>query len=295
METTVYVDVLLVLNYVVNLLLVLCTAKLTGRRPKRRRIVAAALFGSASALTIFLPYLGFGAELSLKLALAAALVRIAFPYTGFRAYGKQLFVFFATSVFFGGVMLALWVAFAPGGMIYHNGVVYFNISSLALIVTTAAAYAALTLAHRLARGGRVRTVVYRMEVCFRGRSVSLRGLVDTGNSLYEPFSHAPVAVCRLEDIAPLLPAEAVAALRKDELNPDASKHGVPFRLVPYGAVGGAGMIPAFRPERILLFGEGRRYAVEDVFIGITGTGLGGGGYNALLNPDLIAVRIDSNF
>lgn len=292
MQTKIYVDVLLVLNYVINMLLIVCTAKLTGRRPKRRRIVAAALFGSASALTIFLPFFGFFVEFFLKLAVAAAIVLIAFPYIDLRSYAKQLFVFFACSFFFGGVMLGVWIAFSPGGMLYYNGVVYFDISSVTLIGTSAIAYGVLVLANRFARAGRVKTAIYDTSVYYRGGSVALRGLVDTGNSLYEPFSDLPVMVCRLESIAPLLPQGVADAIRRGEhLEANFGSYHFPMRLVPFGNVGDNGMVPAFRPDKVLLHGDDGQYRVENVYVAITTQPIGGAGYNALLNPDFISIRI----
>lgn len=292
MQTKVYVDVLLVINYIINMLLIVCTAKLTGRRPKRRRIVAAALFGSASALTIFLPFLGFVVEFLIKLAVAAAIVLIAFPFVDWRLFCKQLFSFFAASFFFGGVMLGLWIAFSPYGMLYYNGVVYFDISSLTLIVSAVVAYGVLTLANRFARGGRVKTAIYDIAISYKGRSALMRGLVDTGNSLYEPFSDLPVIVCRLESVSSLLPVEVTAAIRRGEhLGVDFARYHFPVRLIPFDNVGGGGMLPAFRPDRVSLSGSDGSYQVENVYVALAVQNIGGTGYSALLNPDLIGIRI----
>lgn len=290
METKVYVDVLLVINYIINTLLLLCTAKLTGRRPKRRRIVAAALFGSFSALTIFLPFLGFAFEFLLKLLLAAVIVLIAFPPIDLRGFGKQLFVFFSVSFFFCGVMLAVWIFLTPAGMLYYNGVVYFNISPGLLVMITALAYLLLTLANRFARGGRVHAAIYRAQIHYRGGMAAVQGLVDTGNSLYDPFSDTPVVVCRLDDVAGLLPMGAADAIRQGK-HEETMRLGLPVRLIPYGNVGGGGMIPAFRPDSITLTGEGGEYRVENVYVGMTAEKIGGTGYSALLNPDLIGIHI----
>lgn len=291
MVTKVYVDVLLVLNYIVNTVLLSCTAKLTGQRPKRRRMVAAALIGSASALAIFLPFMGFASELLLKLTVAVIIIRAAFPFTGRRRYLKQLFVFFAVSFMFAGTMLALWLLFAPRGMLYYNGIVYFDISSGMLLVSTAAAYGLLTLAHRFARDGRVRTAIYEMEVQLGSRTLALQGLVDTGNTLAEPFSGLPVIVCALEDAAALLPAGAAQAAQEGHLSEWLAEQRIAVRLVPYGSVGGGGLIPALRPDRVVLHDQGDTYEAGDAFLGLAGHKIGGTGYNALLPPDLIGLRI----
>lgn len=55
---TVYADVLVVVNYIVNLLLLLASAKLLGVVTCRWRLCAGALVGALGSLVIFLPYVG---------------------------------------------------------------------------------------------------------------------------------------------------------------------------------------------------------------------------------------------
>lgn len=292
MEKKVYVDVLLVINYIVNILLIQCTAKLTGQAPKRRRIVAAAFFGSVSALTIFLPYGGRMIELLVRLGLAGIIVRIAFPFYSIRTVAKQIFVFFAVSFFFSGVMLALWMSVAPNGMVYYNGIVYFDISSLALIVATAIAYLLLSLLNRFARAGRIHTAVYTAEITYAGKTASVRALVDTGNSLYEPFSDIPVMVCRLDKISDLLPKGLAKEMEtKGYLHTNFDAYSFPVRLIPYRNVSGDSMIPAFRPDSLTITKERKAYSIERVYIGISSQKIGGHAFGAILNPDMIGIKI----
>ena len=55
---TVYADILFVVNYAVNLALLLISARLLGIIPKKKRICLAALLGAAGSLIIFLPLNG---------------------------------------------------------------------------------------------------------------------------------------------------------------------------------------------------------------------------------------------
>lgn len=293
METKVYVDVLLVINYLINLLLVQCTAKLTGVRPKRRRMVLSSLFGSASALTIFLPFFGFVVEVLLRVTLASGVVLVAFSFQGMRHFFKQLFVFFAVSFFFSGIMLAVWMLFSPAGMLYHNGVVYFDISTPVLLLTAALAYGALSLANRLARDGRVHAAVYGIELRHGDADAQLQGLVDTGNALYDPFSNTPVMVCCLDDVAQLLPPGAAEGIRRGEhMQTNFQRYGLAVRLIPYHSVKGSGMLPAFRPDALTLVQpNGDRLRVERVYLALSTKKVGGMGYDALLNPDLIGVKV----
>ena len=76
---TVYADVLVVVNYIVNLLLLLASAKLLGVVTCRWRLCAGALVGALGSLVIFLPYVGMWFQalykILLALAMAAAAVR----------------------------------------------------------------------------------------------------------------------------------------------------------------------------------------------------------------------------
>lgn len=292
MDSVVYVDVLLILNYLINMLLILCMAKLAGRTPKRRRIVAAALFGSLCSLTIFLPFMGFFLSILSKLLISAVIVLIAFPYINPVEFIKQLFLFFAVSFFFAGVMLGIWMAFTPNGMTYYNGVVYFNISSFSLIVATMIAYGLLLVGNRLARGGRLHTVIYKTTIFYGGKATVVTGLVDSGNSLYEPFSDTPVVVCWLEDIASILPREAVRSIRNGTtVTTDFAGIGMKMRLIPYDNIGGAGVIPAFKADKLILTRHKEKIRVESVYIAVSSQKVGDSRFNAILNPDLISMKI----
>jgi stage II sporulation protein GA (sporulation sigma-E factor processing peptidase) len=292
-ETYIYADVLLVINYIVNTLLLLSAAKLLGRRLRKRRAVAAALLGAAGSLAIFLPLSGFWLSLGLKLFLSAGVVLLAFPYINFRQFARALFVFFAVSFFFAGVMLAVFILFSPHGMLYYNGVVYFDLSSVTLLAVTTAAYLLLGLWQRLSRKSRVAVTIYRAELHSCGKCLSLPALVDSGNSLTEPFSDVPVMLCGVADIARLLPfGAAEAILAGEHLTGDfTARFGLPLRFIPYRGIGAEGAVPAFRLDRLLLERNGEVLLTESVYVGILRDSPTGEGYRALLNPDLIGMSV----
>lgn len=75
---TVYADVLVVVNYIVNLLLLLASAKLLGVVICRWRLCAGALVGALGSLVIFLPYVGMWFQILYKILLALAMAAAAF-------------------------------------------------------------------------------------------------------------------------------------------------------------------------------------------------------------------------
>ena len=291
METTLYADVLLVINYVVTALLLTGTAKLLGVQIPRRKVVGAALLGAVGSLAIFLPFMSFFAMLGYRVFLSAAIVMVALPWEGWGRFLRGWLTFFAVSFFFAGVMLGVWLLFSPGGMIYFNGVVYFNINPITLLVSTAAAYLLLGLIGRISRGGRLAGTKCKVNIKLGGKSCSLGALIDTGNSLYEPFSGLPVIVCPLAEVAAILPPGLVRAIRAGDLAEAARQAGLRIRLVPYAVLGGKGTLPALRVDELIIRKEGQLYKAELCYMAISADRLGEGGGQAILNPDLIGRKL----
>ena len=282
----IYVDVLLVTNYVVNMLLLSCHAKFTGRRMKRYRTMLAALVGAVGALTIFLPYMGFAVEIIYRFVLSAIIVRIAVSSHGVKAFLGDWLAFFVVSFLFAGIMLALWMFIRPVGMLYSNGVVYFDVSPIALLIGMAAAYLITGVFWRFVRTGRISSQSYRMKVRLQKNTVELNAFLDSANSLYEPFGNSPVIVCRFRAVRPLFEDELALALESQDFE-KAAKLGMKLRFVPYKVIKGSGVLPAFRADEILLETEGKRFSVEDAYLAVSTSEMA---HDALLHPDSVGIQ-----
>ena len=292
METTlVYLDVLLVLNYITTALLLTGTAKLLGVQIKRRRIVGAALLGAVGSLAIFLPFAGFWWMLAYRVFLSSLIVLAALPWEGPVQLLKGWGMFFLVNFFFAGAMLGVWLLFAPRGMLYLGGVVYFGINPMTLLIGAAAAYILLGLAHRLSRGGRLTGTKCRVTVKLGGNSCSLNALIDTGNSLYEPFSGVPVIVCPLREVSVLLDPALVQAIKAGDWQKTAASAGTRIRVVPYSAMGGKGTLPALRVDELIIQSGGQLYKAGQCYMAISAQKIGEGGGQAILNPDLVTTKL----
>ena len=286
METALYVDVLLALNYLTTLALLMGMSKLLGIRLRRRRVVLASLLGAASSLIIFLPFVGFFAMLVYRLAVSGLIVMAALPWEGLSALVRGWGVFFAVNFFFAGVMLALWTVLTPSGMIYYNGVVYFDINPLLLLSGSVAAYLLLGVVSRFSRSGRLVGINCRAQIKLGGKVCSLPGLVDTGNSLYEPFSGIPVIICPLNSVAELLEPKLYNAIKSGDRHKAAMAAGTRLRIIPFAGVGGSGTLPALRVDELITQREGQLYKTELCYMAISTEKSLEGGRVAILNPDL---------
>lgn len=224
---TVYVDVLLLINTLVNYFMLLGVKIITGAETKRYRLILGALTGGLSALSVFL---NMGVIVTvLKFFTAALMVRISFPFISAKVYLKKCIWLFIISAVFSGVCLAVYLIFDTDLMIYSNGTVYFDIDITFLTVCTVISYAAITLILRFTDKKSPDKQYYPITLISGSEKVTLRGFLDTGNNLKEPFSFAPVIVTNEEIYKKLY---------------SASKNKE--RIIPVSTVSGDGIMTAFK-------------------------------------------------
>ena len=170
-------------------------------------------------------------------------------------------------------MLALWLTLAPGGMVYRNGTVYFSLSPAFIIFVTVACYTVITLAGKICRRLELNSAACRAVVRCGGNERPLRLMCDTGNLLTEPFSGLPVIVARRSALGCVIPAGFPTGEGNENM-----------RVIPYSALGGEGVLCAFRPQRVTLFVGRREY---DIACYIAVSDSLDSEYDGVVNPKII--------
>lgn len=269
MKQTIYVDVLVGVNLFINYFLLLAVSKFLSLPIKRPRLLAASALGAVYSLTILLPDMNMVLSFLMKFVMAATIVLVAYRFCGLKQFLRELAAFYIMSFAFAGFMLALWYFIAPQGFIIKNSIVYFNISPLVLIILTVVCYLIIRLINRLTGRQAPDAIFCKIQIDYEGKSISCFAKVDTGNSLTEPFSNYPVAVVYEENIATLVPHETSGKIR----------------LVPFQAVSGGGLLPAFKPDLLTIICGKRQFQIHNVYIAVAKSKFGE--FSALLNPDLL--------
>ena len=213
----IYLDLVMVLNFLVDLLLLLGTNRLSGFPPGWRRILPAAALGSLYAGICLLPGMGF---------LGGCFWRTVFlGLMGWWAFGWNPGGWRRSAVF-------LVLSLALGGAVSRG-------SGFSALILGAGG---LWLLCRVAFQGSVGGSEY---LPLHVGGLSLTALRDTGNTLKDPISGEAVLVISGDY------SEALAGLSRDQLaHPleTLAARAVPgLRLIPYCAVGrGSGMLLAKR-------------------------------------------------
>ena len=249
----IYLDGILLLNFLVDLLLLLGTNRLSGF-PAEPRLVWAALLGAAFAGACVLPGFRFLGNLFWRLVSLLLMGSVAFGWN--RSALKRTCIFAILSMALGGLALNL-----------HR--ITFPALILGAMGTWAICYGAV--------GGRIGGGEYlTVEIPVEGDVLSVVALKDTGNTLRDPVTGENVLVVSGEI------ASRLTGLTTDQLSTPLETLGanprMGLRLIPYHAVGQeSGMLLGKRFANVKMGGRRR-----SVLVAFAPEGLGQGeGYQAL--------------
>ena len=276
MVLTIYADMLVAVNLYIDFFLLWCVRKVLGLGARTRRLLLGAFLGAVWALLSLLPLPAWAAlPLGLIGALLAALG--AFAPGSAKLLGKAALCLWLFSFLLAGFCLFLLQVLSPAGLAVSGNVIYLDLSPRLLFLFTCGAYGLFWLWHRLLPRDKGRGRLQAFVVEQGGKTQTLLARGDTGNSLREPFSGLPVIICRREKLQSLAPRELLS-WQEGEFLP-----GAGLRLVPFESLGGKGLLPAFRPERVTL---GKGGPPVGCYLALSPVPFAAQGWDALYNPDL---------
>ena len=243
----IYLDLALLLNFLVDFLLLLGTNRLTGFPADVKRAALAAAFGALYSGCCLLPGFRFLSSTLWRLVSLGLMASIAFGWN--RSAWKRCGIFVLLSMALGGMALGL----GSGG---------FGMVILAAM--------GVWLLCRIGFGSTMGQEYVPIQVSYGGNTLKLMALRDTGNTLRDPIAGERVLILSPEA------GQSLCGLTEDALRHPLETMGTypGFRLIPYRAVGQPGSmllgvraevemegkrqksVVAFAPERI---GRGEYY------------------------------------
>lgn len=265
----VYLDELLVVNFVVDYLILCATAEIAGKRIRRGRLLSGAAIGALYGACTAIFSVGWIRLVPFQFLVMAIMLLVSFGWKS--SLTKLAVCFGAVSAAFAGSVIA--VSYALGypqpetGLAVHPRLLLLSIGFCDLFLTLA-----LRNLKRKTLDGRELC----LKVAFRGETISITGIRDTGNRLRDPITGRSVLVVNGEALRPLFSKKAMEVLLSDE-SPDKKleslqsiHEAVGFTMVPYHTVGNNnGLMLCFYPDWIEIDDRGKKKGI----IGISPTPL----------------------
>jgi len=249
---TVWLDLVMLLNFTVDYLLLLGTNRLAGFPPGYGRAAWSAGLGAVYSGACLIPGFYFLGNTLWRLVSLTLMACLAFGWS--RSAWSRTGVFLLLSMALGGIALG------------------FGEGTVPMLILAAAG---VWLLCRIGFGGRIGREFLPVRIMANGTAVDMTALRDTGNALRDPITGEPVLVVGANAARILLGLD-VTQLRSPV---EALGRHPGLRLIPYRAVGqSAGMLLGMKTQTIVDGKPGRRvvaFAPEEIGRGE--------GYDALIS------------
>ena len=279
MKQVIYIDVLIIVNLFVNYFILLTTSKFLNLKLKLSRLILGEILGAIYSLYIFIPEPNIFISILIKLFMSIIMVAVSFEFRKIKQFLKIIVCFYAVNFAFSGIMFTLWCVFKPSGMIMNNDIVYFNISPLTLIISTVVSYIIIEIINRVIEKKQLKSSKYEIGIKFKDKYIVLNAKIDTGNLLKEPFSNLPVIVVKKSEINLLIPEFNIFESIENQNEIKKLK----IRMIPFKTVSGTGILPAFKPEYVVLKGNLKKQA----YIAVCSDEYFSEGISCLANPEIL--------
>lgn len=266
----IYVDTLFLVNFVMNLYLLMLANVGARRTATRLRIIGAAAVGAIIYViglwfSFLPPVLGLLIQGTVALIL---MIKIAFRPCSIAGYKKMLEMLMGYSLLVGGAIYIL-MGYVEGMADRSLGIAFImGVGGLLYM------FCSYLLEQRKTGQEFCRVILHNGE-----STVEISGLWDTGNGLVEPISGKPVSVVNKSVLEQLWPA------------------GLPelFRIIPYHSVGKEkGIMKAYFVESMLVELDGIPKSCKGVYVAAGDRKVSGKGtYEMILNPMLFDAKGDT--
>lgn len=275
---TIYIDQYIIINTALNFVILRITKSIIKSNSSNPRLLVSSIAGAMFAILILFPQAKAVTGIFGKIIFSLILTAISFKSINFKAFLKNLTVFYFVSFTIGGCGYALYNIF--------NVSQYIDTATL-LCITVFLSYFTLNIISSVyEKHFKYDKLIHKLTIKVGENEAETDCFYDTGNTLREPISKTPVIVVNVKTVKNLLPESIIYELLH---NTDIVKiyfsycMDVKLKLIPYHTIADNGFILGFVPTAVLI--DGRE---TNAVIGISSAVIAcDNSYNAIVNPETI--------
>ena len=245
---TIYIDLLLIINFIFDFILLLTINIVLKRYSKISRLVLASLFGEITLLSLVIPIKTYFL-IFLKLMMGIIMVIISFGYKNIKYTLYNSFYLYMTSVIL-------------GGFVYYLSIEFKSMNYLFLLPSPIILYAFIKSMKVLKE---IKNYYYKITITFNDNyNLNLTAFLDTGNKLIDPITNKPIILINKKKI----------------------KGSIQIRspmYVPYNTINHHGLLECIKPKYILI--ENKK--ITNYLIGLSEESFKLNGIDCLLNYKIL--------
>lgn len=254
----VYLDLVMILNFSIDFLLLLCVSILLKRNASIKKIMLGAFAGGISILFLFFNINNIVLFI-LKLFISLLMILISFNYRNLKYTLTNLFYLYIVGIVLGGALYFLNIQFSykhSGIVFYSNGV---SINFIFIILTSPIILYIYTKQSKMLRY--TYSNYYNVKLFLNNTSYDYVGYLDSGNVLTDNITNKPVIL-----------------IDKRKLLFDIKE----FRIIPFMCVNGTSTLKVVKIDKLLF--NNKEY--NNVLLGIMDK-ISFDGVDILLNRKLL--------
>ncbi len=283
MQLEVYIDVLFVINFIMDLILLIIVKRLRRQEGKKYRMILGSIIGAALACFVNVCFMS---DVFMYLILGYGLTGLLMTMIAFGIRKKGAFI--------SNYLVLLISSFVLGGLVnsiylntqtrYYLNLMYqellqgekrtTSIAFITIITLLLASFACIIWR----QNRRKEEDLYSVELYIEEEPIVCKGLMDTGNSLRDPISGRPVIVVNEK-------------LLEKEMNQLKELHPNRIRVIPYSSVGKQnGLLFGIRLKKIIISNSSDCICNYEVIAALSNQGFANcETYQVLLHTDLLGI------
>lgn len=303
----VYLDVIWLLNLIVDCLLLWITAIFLKSHTNAWRIFCGGFVGSLLILASVTPYGTVVNHPLIKLATSICMILIVFGFKRLKYFLTCLLTFYFSTFLMGGILVGTHY-FLTFDLDLRTAVLLDSVRGFGDPISWVFVMIAFPFAWHFSRN-RVASMtsssieydrLMDVHIQLNGRTIQSKGLIDSGNQLYDPISNAPVMIVSIAALSNKdeLPAE-VLFLADEKNDPYEVVSQMPaewsskMRFIPAKSLGRNGqLLCAFKPDSITLKDEEVERIVQKALIVFTTQQLSSDGqFQCIIHPQMVSMAV----
>ena len=258
----IYIDLIFIINFILDLLLLLTVNITLKRYSKLYKLCLGALFGSVSLLSLFIAFNNITLFI-FKTLMGIGMCLLSFGYKNIKYTIYNIIYLYMTSIILGGFLYYLKVEFSynnNGLAFYYKGL---RINYIFLLILAPSILYVFTKSIKALK--EIKNYYYKVKIIFNnGFNLYITGFLDTGNKLVDPVTNKPIILINKKII-------------KGKINIRSPMY------VPYNSLNNHGLLECIKPKNVYINDK----EIKNYLIGLSNESFKLNGIECLLNYNIL--------
>lgn len=269
---TVYLDIVLLENILLNYIIILSTAILSKEKINFLKIILSSIVGGIFAIVSYITDVSVVSGIIIKIMISIIMMKIAFKGRKLNKFIKTLIFFYLVSFTFGGIAFMLLFFINPQNIIINENRFVGTYPLKVAVLAGGLGFIIITIVAQIIKNKLIKNnMICELEIFYKGKNKKIKTMLDTGNLLKEPITKEDVIIVEKESLKDIVSndiLENINTILKGNLLDSKNVYSYKIKIIPFSSLGNDnGLLIGFKPDYIKVYGE-EEIVRNDIIVGI---------------------------